>query len=109
MRFEEYSERRRETVVYGPNQHPLLYTVLGLCSEAGELAGKIKKMLRDDGGIMTAERQEEVMDEAGDVLWYLDAIVCEIGRSLDQAARKNIAKLASRRERGVLSGSGDNR
>jgi len=86
----------------------LLYVGLGL-GETGEVQGKLKKVLRDDGGIVTDEKRTEVGKELGDVLWYLTRVADELGLSLEQIAQENVAKLRSRLERGVIQGSGDNR
>jgi NTP pyrophosphatase (non-canonical NTP hydrolase) len=86
----------------------LAYVGLGL-GEAGEVQGKIKKILRDDAGVVSPEKREQIAGELGDVLWYVARAADELGYSLEQIARANLAKLADRSERGVLQGSGDNR
>ena len=86
----------------------LAYVGLGL-GEAGEVQGKIKKVLRDDGGVITDEKREAISAELGDVLWYLAGVATELGVTLDDIARDNIAKLLDRKSRGVIGGSGDNR
>lgn len=87
----------------------LLYTALGLASEAGEVAGKVKKILRDDNGELSEQKKLELVDELGDVLWYCAQLSSEIGESLEYVARRNIHKLQDRNNRGVIGGSGDNR
>jgi NTP pyrophosphatase (non-canonical NTP hydrolase) len=87
----------------------LLYTALGLASEAGEVAGKVKKILRDDNGELTEEKKMQLVDELGDVLWYCSQLASEMGESLEYVARRNIMKLQDRNDRGVIGGSGDNR
>lgn len=109
MTFEEYQRLSRETAVYPEVGENFIYPTLGLAGEAGEVAEKIKKVLRDDGGIVSAERKEELLKELGDVLWYLSQIATELKLSLDTVASFNIQKLMSRKERGKISGSGDNR
>ena len=84
------------------------YTGLGL-GEAGEAQNKIKKILRDSGGVPTAEQRKEIAKELGGILWYVANCADEIGYTLDEVAALNIEQLRSRAERGVLSGSGDNR
>lgn len=84
------------------------YDGLGL-GEAGEVQGKIKKIIRDNGGIITAESKIEIMKEAGDIMWYLASLCDNLGFSLEDVANENIKKLKSRRDRGTLHGSGDNR
>lgn len=87
----------------------LNYTLLGLGNEAGEVLGKLKKMYRDDGGVLTHERQEAIVDELGDVLWYFARACEEAGVDPSNVAYRNIAKLRDRAARGTLQGSGDNR
>ncbi len=95
--------------VYGAG-HAIIYPALGLGNEAGEVQGKIKKVLRDkEGNFDDAKVREELSAECGDVLWYLAALCRDLGISLDDVARQNIAKLRDRQARGVLQGSGDNR
>ena len=86
-----------------------IYPVLGLCGESGEIAEKIKKVIRDEGGIISEQKKEEIKKELGDVLWYISQIGVELGLSLDAVAKGNIEKLQSRLERNKISGSGDNR
>lgn len=94
------------------NQNALNYTVLGLAGEAGEVADKWKKVLRGDFGTpgeMTPEIRDLMIKEVGDVLWYAARIATELGVSLADVAQGNLDKLASRLERGVVKGSGDER
>ena len=109
MRFSEYQRRSRETAVYPALGDNLIYPALGLCGEAGETAEKIKKAIRDDGGLLTEERREALAAELGDVLWYVAQLATEAGLELEAIATSNLEKLASRRERRVLQGSGDDR
>lgn len=85
------------------------YAVLGLVGEAGELANKIKKVIRDNDGVMTDEKLKEIGKELGDTEWYQSALAKELELSMDDIAKENIEKLFSRKERGVLKGDGDNR
>ena len=87
----------------------LSYLFLKLNGEAGEVAEKFAKIIRDKGGVGTEEDRQELIKEVGDVLWYLAQISNELFVGLDEVARLNIEKLRSRKERGVLGGSGDNR
>ena len=82
---------------------------LGFASEAGEVAGKISKIYRDNNGEWSHERCEEVGMELGDCCWFIAALLYEIGIDFGYAMDKNIAKLADRAKRGVIGGSGDNR
>lgn len=85
------------------------YPALGLCGEAGEVAEKIKRVVRDGRKEVTARETEEISKELGDVLWYVANLAQELGLKLDDIASENLAKLKSRRDRGVLHGTGDNR
>jgi NTP pyrophosphatase (non-canonical NTP hydrolase) len=86
-----------------------VYCGLGLADESGEVAGKIKKVLRDHGGKVSPEIREALKQELGDVLWYLTQIATSLNYTLEEIAEANIRKLADRLERGVIGGSGDNR
>ena len=109
MTFEEYQKESRKTALYPNRDNNFIYPVLGLCGESGEIANKIQKVIRDDGGIMSGLKKEEIKKELGDVLWYISQIATELGLSLDSVAKLNIEKLKSRLERNKISGSGDNR
>lgn len=110
MEFNEYQIRASETsgnVVIGGSA--LLYPVLGLANESGEVLGKIKKVFRDDGGTMHEEKKNEIVSELGDVLWYLAETARALGVPFEAVAHANLKKLASRKGRGVIGGSGDTR
>ena len=109
MNFAEYQGFARETAVYPDVGHNITYAVLGLCGEAGEVAEKVKKAIRDDHGTIHPERKEAIKKELGDLLWYIAATCSELDISLEDVATGNLNKLASRAQRGVLKGSGDNR
>ncbi len=109
MKLTDYQERSRVTAVYPDAGANLLYPTLGLCGEAGEVAEKVKKMIRDDGGVLSDQRRDALAAELGDVLWYVAQLATEARLDLDAIARDNLDKLASRRRRGALSGSGDER
>jgi len=109
MRFSDYQALSRATAVYPGAGDNLLYPTLGLCGEAGEVAEKVKKMIRDDGGVLSDARREALARELGDVLWYVAQLATEAGLELDAVAAANLEKLLSRRERNVLQGSGDTR
>ena len=109
MRFSDYQRLSRATAVYPDLGSNIVYPALGLCGEAGETAEKVKKAIRDDGGTLTEERRAALAAELGDVLWYAAQLATEAGLDLEQIAQGNLDKLASRRERSVLQGSGDDR
>lgn len=108
--FNEYQAQTSSTAIY-PGQGEtigLLYCGLGL-GEAGEIQGKIKKVLRDDSGNLTQEKREAIAAELGDLLWYASQLATELGVSLNTVAQQNLDKLADRKARDVLQGSGDER
>ena len=109
MTFEEYQKESRKTALYPNKDNNFIYPVLGLCGESGEIAEKIKKVIRDEGGIVSEHKKEEIKKELGDVLWYISQIATEFGLSLDAVVKLNIEKLRSRLERNKIFGSGDNR
>jgi NTP pyrophosphatase (non-canonical NTP hydrolase) len=109
MNFIDYQTQSRKTAKYPPIGHPVVYPTLGLANEAGEVAGKIKKIFRDRFGVITAEDREALEGELGDVLWYLAQVCTELEISLDEVAGHNLEKLFSRLERGKIGGEGDDR
>ena len=109
MDFQTYQKLSRETAIYPNIGSNFIYPTLGLAGEAGEVSEKIKKVIRDENGIVSDQKRTEIEKELGDVLWYVAQIASELNLSLDEVARKNIEKLFSRKERNVLAGSGDNR
>ncbi len=109
MTFEEYQKESRKTAVYPNAGKNFIYPTLGLAGESGEVAEKIKKVLRDKNGAIDDATKQEISKELGDVLWYVAQIGSELGLSLENVAAENIKKLFSRKDRGVLKGSGDNR
>lgn len=104
--FAEYQRQALTTAVY-PKKYSISYPALGLAEEAGEVAGKIKKMMRD--GIPLEEQKEKIELEMGDVLWYLANLAHDCGISLEVVVEKNMEKLRDRQKRGQLHGEGDNR
>lgn len=111
MDFDHYQRVAASTAVYpGKGEIAgLSYTALGLNGEAGEVAEKVKKLLRDGDGEITPVKAAEIAMELGDVLWYVARAASELGYSLDSIAMFNVEKLQDRKDRGVLQGSGDNR
>lgn len=109
MDFDEYQKKAKKTAIYPILGAKFVYPALGLADEAGEVVGKIKKVMRDDGGVLTEEKKIEIKKELGDVLWYLAQLSTDLGIKFSEVAAANIEKLASRMERNALHGSGDNR
>lgn len=109
MTFEEYQKRTADTAFYPQGLQGFVYCTLALGGETGEIQEKVKKIIRDKGGVASVEDKRELMKEIGDVLWYLSQLSTELGLDLGMVATSNIDKLASRKERGTLQGSGDNR
>lgn len=109
MTFDEYQKRAKETARYPKVGRGFVYPTIGLIGEVGEMANKVKKVFRDDGGVMEPPRREEISKELGDILWYLSQTATELDLSLDDIARTNLEKLASRFSRGAIGGSGDDR
>ncbi|MCT0214495.1 nucleoside triphosphate pyrophosphohydrolase family protein [Synechococcus sp. CS-1324] len=109
MNLNDYQLKARSTARYPQVGANPIYPTLGLCGEAGEVADKVKKVLRDRGGHFDAEVGEAIKLELGDVLWYVAQLASELGFDLETIATANLAKLASRAERDVIGGSGDRR
>lgn len=108
MEINEYQKAALTTAVY-PEDKRIIYPALGMCGEAGEVADKVKKVIRDNNQHYTDDKKLEIAKEVGDVLWYCATMAHDIGFTLEKVAQMNIDKLASRKQRGKLSGSGDNR
>lgn len=113
LTFNEYQKRTATTAIYPEvglgTPLAVSYCGLGAAGEAGEVANKINKMLRDDGCQMTDQRRTEIRQEIGGALWYLSQLCSEIKVTLEFVAQENLNILADRKARGVLKGSGDNR
>src|SRR6266566_4292413 len=105
MDFETYQAEARKTAIY-PKAHVLVYPALGLAGEAGEFANKVKKILRGDATLQT---RQGLLDELGDIMWYLSNSASDLDTNLNDVALNNIQKLKSRMERDQIKGSGDNR
>ena len=108
MEMNDYQEAARTTAIYPPDQ-ALNYLVPALTAEAGEVAGKWAKIQRDQGGAYDQQDADAMADELGDVLWMVAMLAVELDKDLEGIAERNLAKLSSRQQRGVLGGSGDNR
>lgn len=105
--FAVYQQESRRTWSVIRTDHSIVYPTLGLTNEAGEVAGKIKKIFRDHNGEITPEDREALKQELGDVLWYLTQICTELGLTLEEVAEANLTKLFSRLARGKIRGDGD--
>lgn len=103
INFSSYQEMAAETAVY-KSEHQVIYPALGLAAEAGEVANKVKKILRDG-----KFDREAIADEVGDCLWYIAALCRDLNVDMVELARGNLRKLHDRKVRGVIQGSGDKR
>lgn len=108
MTFDDYQIAAARTAIY-PEDAKILYSAMGLAGEAGEVANQVKKIIRDDDCELTPERQAQIAKEIGGVLWYCAALATDMHLNLGDIARENIAILASRQDRGALTGDGDDR
>jgi NTP pyrophosphatase (non-canonical NTP hydrolase) len=109
MDLNAYQTAALQTAVYPNRGSNFAYPALGLAGEAGEVADKLKKVIRDNDGVLTDPVRDAVAKEIGDVLWYVSVLAFELDYELNTIAQANLDKLASRQQRGVLTGSGDNR
>jgi len=125
MDFNEYQKEAHKTAEYpdtavigdkffhgdGPELilTPFLYASLGLAGEAGEVAEKVKKIIRNKKGLYTDEDVSDIRKELGDVLWYIAELCTVFDISMENCAKTNIEKLADRKERDVIKSEGDNR
>ena len=113
MKIDDYSKQAITTLTdnytYGTITPRLMGQALGLIGESGEVAEKFKKILRDKQGKISETDRQEILKELGDVLWYVNSTAHLLGSSLEEVAKMNNEKLASRKSRGEIHGSGDNR
>lgn len=108
MTLNEYQKGALKTALY-PREHAIVYPTLGLNGEAGEVAEKVKKTIRDNGAEFNEESRRAIAMELGDVLWYAATLANDLGFDLDAIAAMNLEKLSSRARRNCLGGSSDNR
>ena len=108
-KFDAYQLQSRKTWHVIPMNHPIVYPTMGLLNEAGEVAGKIKKIFRDHEGKISEDDRQSLKKELGDVLWYLTQICTELGLSLEEVAEANLVKLFDRMDRDAIRGNGDER
>ena len=109
MDFDNYQIEARKTAIYPNKDKNFIYPTLGLVGESGEVAEKIKKVLRDNNGNFDNESKTAIKKELGDVLWYLANLCNELDFTLNEVAEENLEKLNNRLSRGKISGSGDDR
>jgi NTP pyrophosphatase (non-canonical NTP hydrolase) len=114
MTFDEYQQKALSTDLSKGKGEGLMSIafmdkVLGLVGESGEVADKIKKILRDKNAELSEDDRQALVKELGDVLWYVAVLADYLGVTLEELADSNIDKLFKRRDEGKLSGSGDNR
>ena len=109
MEINHYQRESRKTAIYPDIGKNAIYPTLGLVGESGEVADKVKKILRDNAGVFDKKSKDEIKLELGDVLWYVSQLATEMGFELEEIAQSNLKKLFSRQSRGRISGSGDNR
>ena len=108
MDFTKYQQTAVETAIY-PDTHRILYPALGMAGEAGEVANKVKKIIRDGTENLPDDWKDQIASEIGDVLWYCAALSNDIGIPLALIAAQNRDKLLARKQKGTLQGSGDTR
>lgn len=108
MDFNKYQETAVETAIY-PDTHRILYPALGMAGEAGEVANKVKKIIRDGTDNLPEDWKDQLASEIGDVLWYCAALANDLGMPLSLIAAQNRDKLLERKQKGTISGSGDKR
>jgi NTP pyrophosphatase (non-canonical NTP hydrolase) len=111
MNFDEYQKLASRTATFTGRQeeYQLMYLALGIAGESGEIAEKIKKIIRNDDGVVSDEKCESLKQEIGDVLWYLSQLSRVLGYDFSECAAANIKKLEDRAARGVIKSTGDSR
>lgn len=108
MSIKEYQDIIKKTAIY-PKEIGIMYCTMGLCGETGEVAEKVKKLYRDNNGVITPDFKHAIKKELGDVVWYVTAMAEEFDLSLEEILEANYSKLIARRETNTLHGSGDDR
>lgn len=109
MNLNHYQEQAIKTAIY-PNEFKIIYPTIGLAGETGEIAEKIKKIIRDESiNSISQDKLQDLKKELGDVLWYIAVLATDLNLNLNDIAQTNLDKLQSRQQRNKLSGSGDNR
>lgn len=108
MTLNEYQDGARTTAIY-PKEREIIYPTLGLTGEAGEVADKVKKVIRDNNDEFSAEKKHQIALELGDVMWYAASLAHDLGYTLEEICQMNLDKLASRMQRDRIHGNGDER
>ncbi len=108
MNMQDYQTQAGKTAIY-EDKIAITYPAMGLFSESGEVAGKVKKVMRDNNSQFSPEHRAAIADELGDCLWYVALLARDLDFGLEEIAQRNLNKLNSRLARGVIQGSGDNR
>lgn len=114
MNLQDYGDQAITTLLHGNHEYgdlsaEMMAQILGLVGESGEVAEKVKKIIRDKHGAVSDEDRAELLKELGDILWYVNAVAHLLDSSLTEVASKNLEKVLSRKDRGATGGSGDNR
>lgn len=109
MDCDDYQQAALRTARAKDAPDEFMHLVLGLVGEAGEIAEKVKKLVRDKNSDLAQLDRDDMAAELGDVLWYTAVLANYLDLSLDDIAQRNVAKLADRQRRAVIGGSGDNR
>jgi NTP pyrophosphatase (non-canonical NTP hydrolase) len=109
MEFLSYQNQAKRTAIYPSSKSiiGLMYVTLGLTGEAGEIANDVKKTVRDDAGVLSETRQQQIINELGDVLWYMAMMCYELDTTLETIAIRNLAKLRKRQHENTLHDSGE--
>ena len=108
MQLDDYQDNAKKTAIYAP-EHKILYPALGLAGEAGEVANKVKKIMRDGVQKLPSDWKQQLSSEIGDVLWYCAMLADHLKLDLGAIMQSNLDKLNDRKKRGALGGSGDKR
>lgn len=109
LSFNYYQKQSRKTAIYPNVNNNLNYVIIGLCGEVGELANKYKKIIRDYNNIINPEYNLKLIQELGDILWYISNIASELNINLSKIALMNLDKLKIRAMNNKLHGEGDER
>ena len=107
--YQTEAMRTASGVTNASNENLILNGAMGLCGESGEVADKIKKIYRDNNGIISEDNKEQLVKEMGDVLWYLANMATDLNVTLEDVARKNLEKIQIRQQKNLIHGEGDNR